>query len=966
MKHLLYFLIFTFCTITIAQKKALTHDDYDLWKRTSSSQISPSGQLVAISVATATGAGDGHLEIHNLKNDTKHVFFNGVKPQISADEKFVYFIKEPAYQKLRKEKKDEVDKDKQSKDTFMVYDVATGTIVDSIQRVKKYTASDKRNEFLIIEKHKDLKPEKKKDTTAKKEKPLQETKKEKKRRLKKEVKELETKANKSKKKSDKKDQVDFFKKDYLIVYHPGTAVKDTIDSFKDYEMPREGNGFIYSREQDKKKKDHGVYYYDVAAKASITLLNTAWRYKDLAIDKYGKQLAYKVAMDSTETDSLQYELYYQKDKDAFTRQLGYADKNIKEGWTLTDKRKPVFSENGKRLFFYTQPKINYTIDTTLLKEEVPQVDVWNYKDRMIQPEQKARIGTLERQSATVVWDTEKETVQYLNDYNMSGTAWDSDLESNFVIYENNEKYGVSRSWQYPWRSDYLVENLQTRSKKFIINNSGSTPIRNPKNTHIIYFDYDTQDWYRINLETQIGNNLTKFLEVSFADEDDDHPALANAHGFGGFDKDGFALIYDKYDIWQLDVTGNLPPQNLTKTGRDNKITYRTQRLDREHRELATYFNDKLLLSAFDHGTKATSLMLLDATGIKPLYESEDHTISAFAKAENTDALLITSSNFQDFPDVVYVTPTLKKPLTELNPQQKDFKWGTVELFKWKAYDGVPLEGLIYKPENFDPAKKYPMIVYFYEKYADRWHSYRSPQPSASTVNFAYLVSNDYVVFVPDIVYKDGHPGESAYNCIISGTEAVEKLGYVDSNKMALQGQSWGGYQTAYLVTRTNKYAAAMAGAPVSNMTSAYGGIRWSSGLSRAFQYEKTQTRIGKDLWSGLDLYMENSPLFHIPKVETPLLIMHNDEDGAVPYYQGIEMFMGMRRLQKPSWLLVYNDEAHNLTKMKNKRDLSVRMMQFFDHYLKDAPAPVWMVDGLPRDKKGKQTGYELYKDKTER
>jgi dipeptidyl aminopeptidase/acylaminoacyl peptidase len=659
-------------------------------------------------------------------------------------------------------------------------------------------------------------------------------------------------------------------------------------------------------------------------------------------------------------------LYYQKDKDAFTKQLGYADKNIKEGWTLTDKRKPVFSENGKRLFFYKQPKINYTIDTTLLEEEIAQVDVWNYKDRMIQPEQKSRLGTLELQSATVIWDTENESVQYLNDYNMSGTAWDSDLESNFVIYENNEKYDISRSWQYPWRSDYLVENLQTRSKKFIINNSGSTPIRNPKNTHIIYFDYDTQDWYRINLETQIGNNLTKFLKVSFADEDDDHPALANAHGFGGFDKDGFALIYDKYDIWKLDVTGNLPPENLTKTGRDNKITYRTQRLDREHRELATYFNDKLLLSAFDHSTKATSLMMLDAAGITPLYESKDHTISAFAKAENTDALLITSSNFQDFPDVVYVTPTLKKPLTELNPQQKDFKWGTVELFKWNAYDGVPLEGLIYKPENFDPAKKYPMIVYFYEKYNDRLHSYRSPQPSASTVNFAYLVSNDYVVFVPDIVYKDGHPGESAYNCIISGTEAVEKLGYVDSNKMALQGQSWGGYQTAYLVTRTNKYAAAMAGAPVSNMTSAYGGIRWSSGLSRAFQYEKTQTRIGKDLWSGLDLYLENSPLFHIPKIETPLLIMHNDEDGAVPYYQGIEMFMGMRRLQKPSWLLVYNDEAHNLTKMKNKRDLSVRMMQFFDHYLKDAPAPVWMIDGLPRDKKGKQTGYELYKDKSEK
>lgn len=226
---------------------------------------------------------------------------------------------------------------------------------------------------------------------------------------------------------------------------------------------------------------------------------------------------------------------------------------------------------------------------------------------------------------------------------------------------------------------------------------------------------------------------------------------------------------------------------------------------------------------------------------------------------------------------------------------------------------------------------------------------------------SYLVSNDYVVFVPDIVYKVGQPGPDAFNSILSGVEAMEAKGFINSDNMALQGQSCGGYQTAYLVTVTNKFKADMAGSPVSNMTSAYGGIRWKSGLSRAFQYEKTQSRIGKNLWDGLDLYLKNSPMFGIPNIETPFLIMHNDANGVVPYYQGIEMFMGMRRLNKPVWLLVYNNESHNHSKLKNKQDLSIRMMQFFDHYLKDAPAPLWMTKGLAKIMKGKDLRYGLDK-----
>jgi dipeptidyl aminopeptidase/acylaminoacyl peptidase len=188
---------------------------------------------------------------------------------------------------------------------------------------------------------------------------------------------------------------------------------------------------------------------------------------------------------------------------------------------------------------------------------------------------------------------------------------------------------------------------------------------------------------------------------------------------------------------------------------------------------------------------------------------------------------------------------------------------------------------------------------------------------------------------------------------------VERYPFIDRENMGLQGQSWGGYQIAYLVTRTNMFKAAMAGAPVSNMVSAYGGIRWESGRSRQFQYESTQSRIGGTLWEKPLRYIENSPVFFADKIETPLLIMHNDADGAVPWYQGIEMFMAMRRLSKPVWMLVYNDEAHNLTKWPNRMDLSVRMYQFFDYYLKGAPAPVWLRDGIPAVEKGRNHGYDL-------
>jgi dipeptidyl aminopeptidase/acylaminoacyl peptidase len=272
-------------------------------------------------------------------------------------------------------------------------------------------------------------------------------------------------------------------------------------------------------------------------------------------------------------------------------------------------------------------------------------------------------------------------------------------------------------------------------------------------------------------------------------------------------------------------------------------------------------------------------------------------------------------------------------------------------------DGKKLEGIIYKPANFDPNKKYPMIVNFYERNSETLYKYHMPEAHRSTIDYSMYLSNGYIVFNPDIRYRDGFPGESCYNCVMSGISEVLSRGYVDEARIGAQGHSWGGYQVAYLATRTRLFAAIESGAPVVNMYSAYGGIRWGSGLARSFQYEHTQSRLGATPWTDSRRYYENSPLFLMDKVETPILIMHNDQDGHVPWYQGIEYFVALKRLGKPAWMLNYTGEPHWPTKNPNKLDFQIRMKQFFDHFLKGEPMPKWMKEGVPAVKQPYELGY---------
>jgi len=331
----------------------------------------------------------------------------------------------------------------------------------------------------------------------------------------------------------------------------------------------------------------------------------------------------------------------------------------------------------------------------------------------------------------------------------------------------------------------------------------------------------------------------------------------------------------------------------------------------------------------------------------------DVRYGAAMKAKNADVFLTTKSTYVEFPNI-WVGPSLTQmtKISDANPQQQDINWGTAELVTWLSADGIPSQGILFKPEDFDPKKKYPMISYFYEDLSDGLHSYVPPRPGSS-ISVSHYVSNGYIVFEPDIHYETGQPGQSAMKSIVPGVQKGLDKGFVDPKKLGLQGHSWGGYQTSYLITQTNMFAAAEAGAPVANMTSAYGGIRWGSGVNRSMQYENGQSRIGKSIWEGQNLYLENSPLFFLDRVNTPLLILHDDMDDAVPWYQGIELFVGMRRLGKEAYMINYNNELHSPQSRANLKDFSTRMMQFFDTKLKGTPAPDWIVKGIPAKDKGK-------------
>jgi dipeptidyl aminopeptidase/acylaminoacyl peptidase len=526
-------------------------------------------------------------------------------------------------------------------------------------------------------------------------------------------------------------------------------------------------------------------------------------------------------------------------------------------------------------------------------------------------------------------------------------------DGSYVLLTSNDAYEIERMWG-EGGTDYYLMNLKTGEKSLIGKKMRGFAQFSPDGKYVAYFEKGA--WYTYDIETKKAVNITaKLPTVRWSSEEYDQPDIRPAYGIAGWtNNDDRVLVNTRYDIWELDPRGAAAPKIITDSaGAKQKIVFRPMRFDMEQRSYSPA--EPLWLTATNDRTKATGFYRASLGSRKPPEKvvMVEKRFGGLTRAKQAEMYITSLETAEEYPDIwIGPSPTNLTKITDANPQQKEYNWPTAELVHWTGTTGVPLDGILYKPRDFDPKKKYPMVVYYYEILTDRFHGYNAPS-GRNVVNPSVYASQGYLVFFPDIKYVPGHPGKSALNSVIPGVNSLIARGYVKANAIGCAGQSWGGYQTAYMITQVNTFKACMAGAPVANMFSAYGGIRWESGLNRSMQYEHTQSRIGATPWQRRDLYIENSPLFFLDRVKTPVLIMHNDNDGAVPWYQGIEMYIGLRRLGKEAYLLNYNGDAHNPGKRGNQRDIDMRMLQFFAHHLKGEPAPEWMVKGVPYARKGR-------------
>lgn len=582
----------------------------------------------------------------------------------------------------------------------------------------------------------------------------------------------------------------------------------------------------------------------------------------------------------------------------------------------------------------------YALDNILEKRSV---DVWHWDDPLIIPNQKLQ------------WKGEKDRT-YLATYHVDGERLVQIADEEVPDAEpvENERYLLATSSipyqkEITWSgrfSDVYAVDLNDGSRQQVVQRLTGQAYLSPQAEFAAYFQRG--DWFLYDIKKGETRNLTSELEASFADEDHDYPSEPPGYGIGGWLKDDEGLlVYDKYDIWLFSTTGS-DSVNLTESaGRANHRIFRLLQTDDEKEFWER--GETVLLSSY-HDLKKNygfyELTMAEA-GVRRLLEDEKR-YRFIAQAKEAEQLIFTREAYDEFPDLWVTTPSFESPqkLTEVNPQMEDFAWGTSELVEWKSLDGIPLQGVLIKPGNYRPGERYPTLVYFYRLFSQRLHEFNQPVVNHRPC-FPLYASNGYAIFLPDVRFEVGWPGFSATKSIVPGVQKLIEMGIADPENIALHGHSWSGYQTAFVVTQTDIFKAAIAGAPVSNMTSAYSGIRWGSGLARQFQYEMSQSRIGGSLWEFPERYIENSPVFFADRIDTPLLILFGDEDGAVPWYQGIELYLALRRLEKPAWFLQYRGEPHHPQKYPNKLDWAMKMKQFLDHFLKDQPAPEWIEEGVP-------------------
>ena len=935
---------------TPAKKRPLDYGAYDGWRSIPGTQLSRDGRRLVYALVPQDG--DGELVARDLKTDLERRAPRGKQPVLSADGKFVAFAVAPLKADVDKAKKDKKKPEEQPKAGLGLMDLAAGTVV-TVDRVKSFKLAEDAGGFVAYL----LEPPLKKPDEKKDEAKAEEAKKEP--EAKPEAKPAAV-TEEAKKEEPKKEEKKKEPGTDLVIRELASGRETQVAEVVDYVWNKPGTWLAYAV-SSKTPENDGAFAWEAASGKTISLLKGLGNYKNLTFDEKGVQVAFTSDRDDYKSEKSASKLYHWAAPATSASELvPAAAQGFPAGMAVSENGKLQFSKDGRRLFFgiAAAPKAEPKDAAEPLK-----VDIWSWRDPYLQPMQKARAEEDKKAALTCVLHLLPKDRKFVQLATADVPEITLSEDGRVALGSSDLAYRPLVSWDQGYQDVYVVDVNDGTMKKILAKSAGGARL-SPGGAWVYYFSRADNAYFSHRIADGKTFNLTGRLGVSFVDEKDDMPADDRPYGVAGWTEgDASILVYDRYDIWEISPDGAKSRMVTNGTGRRDRLVFRWVRLDPD--QPAVPARGPIVLQAADDRTLATGFYRVDlsaATADPIRVVVKDKQLGGLLKAKEADVYVHTEQRFDEFPDLWASGPDFAaaRKVSDANPRQAGYTWGKAELIEYANADGKRLPAVLIKPEDFDPAKKYPLLVYIYETRAVGLHRYYPPAPGTS-INFTRYASNGYVLLSPDIVYEVGYPGSSAVKCVLPAVNKVLDMGFIDPERVGIQGHSWGGYQISYLVTQTDLFAAAQAGASVTNMTSAYGGIRWGTGASRAFQYEKTQSRIGAPPWSRTLQFLENSPLFWVERVDTPYLSIHNDEDDAVPWYQGIEFFSALRRLGKEAYMFNYNGEKHGLRERENQKHWTVHQDEFFDHFLLGKPRPEWMEKGVPYLERGKRDIDALFK-----
>lgn len=649
--------------------------------------------------------------------------------------------------------------------------------------------------------------------------------------------------------------------------------------------------------------------------------------------------------------------------------IDQADPRISSTLSLVGINNRGFTTDGKKLFIDLKEKVFRPASDDAVK-----VDLWSYNDKILQSEQLKHLKPRTFVAIFNIADSKLISVE-----NRQEKLLGFSNEFALTAVTNGDETYDEYYWNTKVRASVNLINLKD-GKKRVVNDSipsslATTHWLSPCGKYVLYYNAKQENFFSYNVNTGVRSNITNRSSGNWTRYDKrDIKAGPNMPIFsannGKFAGDEALLLYDQCDIYQVDPSGKNSAICLTAGfGRRENVEFR---LALESSENVFHNGEKVIISGFNRKTKDDGFYEITiGKNVKPnelytgaylfkgTWEDERFTPTYPVKADRASVFLVRRSKASEEPNYFWTKDFKEyKPLTDVHPERQ-VNWMTSELINFPLPDGRTEQGILYKPENFDPHKRYPVIFHYYERMTEALHAFMPPEESHGELPISYFVSNGYLVFTPDIHYTIGHPGQSVLNTMVSAAIFLGNLPYVDKGHFGLEGHSRGGWETNFVITHSNLFAAATSAAGFSNYTSLYNGVRLlRSGTSRQPAFEILYQRIGATLWEKPELYIENSPIFKVDQVQTPVLMFANPEDDDVPVEQGLQFFTALRRLGKKAWMLQYEGERHIIFG-KAAFDFTLRMKQFFDHYLKDAPAPKWMLDGIPAERKGLDDGLQL-------